>query len=432
MRNSKFYINPTVLAEYATYCLLFLMAFVPFEQQIVKLALVGFVVFTVLLLALRTRVILIHLQVLVWFLILIGTGAFFVFWGILRGSMDALKVFPVFVLYPVVYIFLTGSIARSNSIKTLFRLLVGTSFAISIFSAIYMLSMFGVLPFEGIFSIVGDAVVSVDAEFISYAMPSITSMLYLVPFLLSALLLWDNADDIPVKRRWLGMAMLFSFVTIIFSSTRVFWVILILTPVLTFFSIFMLEKSERRDRRKVFFGNLRRMFVMLVIFAIVPIIYFYSDLTDMFLSSSTFMDALTFTDTGSSVRGEQFKMLIEGWFEVPLLGAGHGASLPAYRRSDIAPWAYELSFVALLFQTGLIGVFCYVVEILWLFYMGWKLSRAREKVFLYITPTLVGLFCFLIATGTNPYLYAFDHLWTIFITLMLINMVMLNGGKNAT
>jgi O-Antigen ligase len=426
MRNKNWLsISPTIVTEYASYSLLFLMLFVPFEQQVAKIALVLFVMFFVTLLAVKSGNILVDFRVLVWILVLIGNGAFFVLWGILHGRTDAFKVLPVFVIYPILYIFITGSISRPMALNAMFKLLVGSSFVISIYSALYMLSMLGFIPGQVIFSIVKESVVSVGQEFFSYSMPSITSMLYLVPFIFSSLLLWDDRDRMPIKRVWLGVALLLSFIPIIFSSTRVFWLILIVTPALTFFFIFFLERQYRASRKAVFYTNLKGVFAAVVVAMIVPGLYYYAEITEIFLSSAAFMDALTFTDSGTSVRGEQLKMLLDGWSEVPLLGAGHGASLPAYRRSAIAPWAYELSFVALLFQTGLVGVIIYIAEILWLFYMGLKLTQANAATSVYIIPTLVGMSCFLIATGTNPYLYAFDHLWTVFVTLIVINVFLL-------
>jgi hypothetical protein len=407
------------------------MLFIPYEQVALKLALIGVVVAAAFIFALRQRASLLDTKVLSWVLLLVCTGAFFVFWGIAHGVTDALKVLPVFVIYPIIFIFLVASLSQLESLDGLFKLLVNSALVISMYAALYMLAMVGIIPGEAVFSIVKEAVVSVGTEFFSYAMPSITSMLYLVPFLLSALLLWEDADSMPVKRSWLGFALILSFVPVVFSLTRVFWLILLLTPVLTYMFMFALKKDSSRVRRKIFHSNAARLSGYMFVIAILPLLYFHAALAELFFSSSTFVDALTFSDTGTSVRGEQFNMLIDGWMEVPLFGAGHGASLPGYRRSDAAPWAYELSFVALLYQTGLVGIALYFSSISWLFYSGLKLAWQNAGFALYVIPTLVALACFLLATSTNPYLYAFDHLWTLFVPLMVINVFLLARRKQS-
>lgn len=432
MRNRNWFVfRHSAVAQYATYCLLFLMLFIPYEQVPLKLALIGVVAASALFLALRPRVSLLDTKVLSWVLFVVSTGAFFVLWGIAHGVTDALKVLPVFVIYPIIFIFLVASLSQLGSLNGLFMLLVNSAIVISIYAALFMLAMVGIIPGEAVFSIVKEAVVSVGTEFFSYAMPSITSMLYLVPFLFSALLLWEDADGMPVKRSWLGFALILSFVPIIFSSTRVFWLILLVTPVLTYMSVFILKKDSSRTRRTVFHTNAARLAGYMFVVAILPILYFHAALTELFFSSSAFIDALTFSDAGTSVRGEQFSMLIDGWLQVPLFGAGHGASLPLYRRSDLAPWAYELSFVALLYQTGLVGIALYFSAIFWLFYSGLKLAWQNTGFALYVIPTLVALACFLLATATNPYLYAFDHLWTLFVPLMVINVFLLDRRKQS-
>jgi hypothetical protein len=432
MKSDKHFLfpHPGFIAELATLSLFFLMLFVPFEQQLVKIGLIFVILISVFLLSLRSGIRLLHFDAVIWCAVLIGIGAFFVFWAILHGQMDGLKVMPVFVIYPCIYIFIIAAIARRTSLDALLRWLVNSSIIISAYSAMYMLSMVGILP-SGIFILVKESVVSVGAEFFSYAMPSITSMLYLMPFILSALILWRDKDCMPVKRGRLAMALLLSLVPVIFSASRIFWILLLITPVLTYVFTFAITTKFSQTRRRIIRGNGWRLVLVIFVVSIFPMMYFWTELNDAFLSSNTFMDALTFADAGSSVRGEQLKMLLDGWSEVPLLGAGHGASLPWYKRSEDAPWAYELSFVALLYQTGIFGILAYFLAISWLFYASYKLCRIDAARSLYIIPVLVGLSCFLVATGTNPYLYAFDHLWTIFVPLIVLNVFMLQRDRRS-
>ena len=63
---------------------------------------------------------------------------------------------------------------------------------------------------------------------------------------------------------------------------------------------------------------------------------------------------------------------------VPSFSAGHGAAV-AYRRSAKQPWAYELVYVALLYQTGNSLYYLYVA-IIWIFW--YSLKAIKSDVYL--------------------------------------------------
>jgi len=89
------------------------------------------------------------------------------------------------------------------------------------------------------------------------------------------------------------------------------------------------------------------------------------------------------------------------------------------------PWAYELLYVALLFQTGLLGFTAYTMAVAWIFWMGLKIIRSGDTIGLWMLPTLVGMSCFLIASATNPYIVTFDYMWVIFLPIAFINLWLL-------
>ena len=81
----------------------------------------------------------------------------------------------------------------------------------------------------------------------------------------------------------------------------------------------------------------------------------------------------------SLVRGEQFTALLQEWYARPFFGAGHGASAAGSIRSIEMPWAYELSYVALLFHTGMLGFLAYTAGVVWIFWMGVRIIRLRQR-----------------------------------------------------
>jgi hypothetical protein len=70
-------------------------------------------------------------------------------------------------------------------------------------------------------------------------------------------------------------------------------------------------------------------------------------------------DAVTggWTEQSAGVRLEQTRELLDGAGDHPLLGSGMGAVLPSgYARSQTTPWSFELTYLQLVFQAGLVGL----------------------------------------------------------------------------
>jgi O-antigen ligase len=131
------------------------------------------------------------------------------------------------------------------------------------------------------------------------------------------------------------------------------------------------------------------------------------------------------SNLSASARAEQFYALLHGWMDNPLIGSGHGAAAQGSVRSEEQAWAYELSYLALLFQIGLIGSLIYLSALLWTFIKSIRVVRTIPKSAAMILPPLVGLTCLLIANATNPYLAKFDYLWTIFLPVGILNAYLL-------
>ena len=107
------------MMEYSLFFVLFLMMFMPFEQKYLKVILLVVVSILALIKAVKTNSTKIHMKVVVWFLFLITTGIFFEFWGVLNESVDALMVFPVFVIWPICYFIIFMAMRRIQAVRGL-------------------------------------------------------------------------------------------------------------------------------------------------------------------------------------------------------------------------------------------------------------------------------------------------------------------------
>ena len=112
--------------------------------------------------------------------------------------------------------------------------------------------------------------------------------------------------------------------------------------------------------------------------------------------------------------------MINGWYSNPLFGYGHGTYTDIIRSEK--PWRYELSYLALLFHTGIIGLILYSVGIIWIYYYGVKIIKKGGDSAIIMIALLNGLTAMLISYATNPYFDALDILWVIFLPVAYINI----------
>jgi O-antigen ligase len=146
---------------------------------------------------------------------------------------------------------------------------------------------------------------------------------------------------------------------------------------------------------------------------------------------SAFSSRENLSDVSTSIRYDQFDMLIKSWLQKPVLGHGHGAVSDFVIRSEKTPWVYELSYVALLFQTGIIGLLVYLCLLVWPIFKGmYLLKNGNTEASIFIIPGLVGCTCFLIANATNPYLISYDYMWALFFPLAVVNFYMKEKWKH--
>ena len=194
--------------------------------------------------------------------------------------------------------------------------------------------------------------------------------------------------------------------------------------------IIVLVKALSRELRATIKSRIRNTIGMLSILVIV----LFSWLASIgLINEHTLSEFLSKTsDKSDNARTEQVASLIEGWQENPLFGAGPGVDA-GISRSEI-PGMYEMSYIAKLFETGLIGFSIYIL--LWgtLFYWTIKCIRRSSIPVQYILATLSGMTIFMLSNATNPYLLAFDYMWFMYVPFVIINYTFpgykLSNGKN--
>lgn len=125
-------------------------------------------------------------------------------------------------------------------------------------------------------------------------------------------------------------------------------------------------------------------------------------------------------DTSAGLRETQAPKLWDAFKANPVLGDGLGAVVrPRYVRDPAAPWSYELTYLQLLFQMGVLGLIAVLALPLAVVRRGLREAATGELR----APPLAGAMAILgilVASATNPYLLASFGMLCVAIGLSLV------------
>lgn len=407
--------------------LFFMMIFVPTKYQMAKAILLGItLVFIFGNILINKGKIRLHRTILLWMLFYIILGLFWILLGVINNTPGALRVSTIYVLWPLIFTVLISGVSTEKMRSKIIRVLITSLVIIGFYDLSYILYAYGWLPKFLYIPIDQGQVVGFYSGFVEFRLYNISSLLFLVPFCIAALVVWTDNSNMPISRKWIWISFMLGMLLVFLSGRRALLGVVAISPFITLiFKYFLPRKNSKLNRKKLI-----RTFVgiILILFGLYIYLYFFygfnlQALTKMFLEGFNFQYS-----GGAIARKTQFFALLEGWSKYPLFGAGHGAGV-SYLRSTKQPWAYELFYLALLYQTGLIGFLAYSSGIIWMFWKGIRMIRSGHLLGIQILPVLVGTACFLIGNATNPYLGKFDYMWVIFLPLAFINLWLLKGKK---
>ena len=131
-------------------------------------------------------------------------------------------------------------------------------------------------------------------------------------------------------------------------------------------------------------------------------------------------------ELSTSYRLEQAPQLLRGFRRHVVLGSGLGATLPSgFQRSKSEPWSFELSYLQLLFQLGVIGVVLLLAAPLWALYRGVRsLARADPDHRVAIAAAIGGIVGLLFTSGGNPYLMTSVGMLALAVLLAMTEQAM--------
>jgi len=350
--------------------------------------------------------------------------------GFFAGTPGASDVSLVYIAWPIVYTFWIGGLAQQRLLFGIHRTAVVATLFIGAYGCLYLLTQLNILPE---LRLVGWLSAGWESEafgshdgYTQLQVAGLNSLPFLVPYVMASVAIQvPSAGRHLFRQICLWTACILGWVVVLAGGRRALILVMFLAPLLVvFFRHFQPETEKRLNRRSVI--RLSGLFVIGVVLVFVGLSSIYQfDKSVMWDHFVTGFDISSLTvDEGAMERRQQLIALVHGWLERPLLGLGHGATVHdyAYFRTETLPWGrYEFYYLALLFQTGVIGFTAYAAGVVWIFYRGIKIIREGNQIGRVMMPMLVGCSCMLIASATNPYLARFDGLWILFLPLSVIN-----------
>ena len=328
-----------------------------------------------------------------WVVIFILCNLLPFIYAIISGNPGYDLYINTYFLWPILYSLLVGSL--NDDFYEFFHKILSIGIWVVLGIGLY------VFIFYNLNGIVSEDILSVQPKmrpgmpFITISDGCVNSIIFLYSYFLVFGLL--NKD---INYKLLASCFVFVFVT----SRRVIYAELVLAIILY---VIIASVCKIKIPRKI----ISSMIIGVIIFAVVAVslIRYYG-----WFEFNEIIDAFeAISEASDGERIEQYKALINGWLEKPFLGNGTGIDA-SYSRSD-KPGTYELSYIAILFERGVIGFTIYIGLLLSLNVKAIKTVKRFPCKGKYLIPHLIAIDMMLVANATNNYIQAFDYTWVLFI-----------------
>ena len=332
-------------------------------------------------------------------------------YGLAMGNPGAVRVLTVMLAYPLVFPLLATCYQPAYD-RRIYSAMQAAAWILVATNVVYLAGSLlsgGGAVVDAMQSLFGDnAVVDDGDDYFKFTLPNVPSLIFLIPFFLVALL--SGFAKSPVA----GVALILSMLAVgVLSGRRALLVTAALGPMLAY----ALTCGAKRDEHRSSSGLVRNAGISAALIFTALWLFYGFDRSEFYRDQ--LISVFDFSDNASNTeRRLQFEALSAGWAESPIFGAGAGAAA-GYSRSVEHPWAYELSYVAFLFQYGVVGFLLYSIGILYLVFRLRELVKGhgRDSIFYCV---LAGFLSFLAANATNPYLAKFDFMWVLFLPFAMV------------
>lgn len=327
--------------------------------------------------------------------------------GDAQGIVESIRVYVIFMW---IWAILTIYISNKNYEKQIDRIFVFSAIGISflcfltIIDAMYDLSLFSEFIKDEMLLEVG-----IHEGYVQLNNVNVGMFCFIIPYITSRLI-----TGVEENRGMLRISLIISLIALILASRRIIMALFFLVPAMVYLISAVTDSNSRIIGKNVakFYG--------LILFSAFVFIFSYYYYDQLMFENYLLRIKEIFTTDNDSPRQLQHISLLNGFYENPILGSGFGGLTDSIR-SDERPWTYELTYQKLLFNSGLLGIL--LLSSFYIFYIFSVFKKIRNSSVhksIYIS-LLVGFFCVLIATASNPYLSSFDFIFALSIIPLILN-----------
>ena len=314
--------------------------------------------------------------------------------GVIHDNPGVIDFIRVKICYFIIFLLLLPCI----HIKKIEQILLFVMFLSMLHIVVYniILLLTPALPFLNFIKIFdATPIFQYHSGYLHLITTNCSMLIFLIPLFLS--LFCNGYKIVHVNKAFFALTLVAAIMIGILTGRRIIWLIIILSIIL--------------QLSKISYKSL----IIFIILIIIPLsmsgIFTYEGI------SSRMANAFLKTD----VKYQQMVALWKGFLDFPLFGSGAGIGVENVIRNELRPWTYELSYNLILYNSGIIGTFAFIMYLfLLLYYLRYfiKQNAINKKVYLGMHNALL---MSIIANATNPYFSSsFDFLWMLYIPMIYI------------
>lgn len=343
-------------------------------------------------------------------------GLIYTIFGLINNNPGAIKTTTVMVVYPLLFTLILFFLRTKEDVLRISRLLIFSGLVVAVIQIVFLLSSYGFIS-----SIISEyfkaahpenAVLDIETDYLFFTLPNVSSFIFLIPFLTAHILL-----SLKINYKLIALLTVMT-ILILLTGRRAFFLSFSISFVFLYFVLIFLRRNFRTNI------NFKLIVILLIICVMAFPLISYSNLS-LEIYTDKIYSIFNFSNNDSNLeRVYQFNSLTKEIYKSPFFGHGAGAAAD-YIRSEDQPWAYELSYIALIFHYGIFGFFIYSIGVLYIIFSLLNISSNRyidRDIKVFIIAFTTGVISFLVANATNPYLAKFDYMWVLFIPVMIINI----------
>ena len=347
-----------------------------------------------------------------FFLIWVAYSAVTIISGLIHGNLEEgiYAFIRVNIFNTILYIMIISVLRGEEVYKATIKAVIYSTLYISIYNIVFIGAGYVGLSVPFLERMDATARVGFHIGYTHIVTTNLSMSIMLFPLI--AMLVNDNDIKKIVNNKVHILAVILCGAAMVLSGRRILWISLAIGLIgLYFYNT----------------KNIKEKFRYLVIAIVVIVFGIYianrTGLISLDGLVTRFRYAFTSTDEYglANVREIQAKYMMEAFVNHPVFGNGAGAVLSGIQRSETSPWAYELSYHVVLFQSGTVGALFFFSALALIVRNIMRTTRISRPVGMSL---LIAFISILIANATNPYFSSsFDFMIFIFLPFSLTEFI---------